>query len=206
MTAITVALADTAAARHAHHRLRHAVFCAGLGYEPGADGEERDPWDAHAVPFLARDGDDWTGTLRLILPGPLGLPMATIATLSPSAAALVEQGRVAEISRLCVASRSGSAPLFAALIRAAVAHAHRAGIDYLCCLAALALIRLFGRLGIADGPAGDGCEHHGPRYPRIGATEPMHRALSELADSGPYAGRLAGVAYVRASELAGVAP
>lgn len=51
---------------------------------------------------------------------------------------------------------------------------------------------------ISDPPYGIG-------YVRGGGGRGCH-ALSDLADQGPYAGRLAGATYVRASELAGVAP
>lgn len=216
---VIVALADTADSQRLHHRLRYQVYCQRLAYEDPTrfpDGEERDCYDEHAVQFIAYDvrRADWVGTLRLIPPDPLGLPMTSLAGLASHVVPLIRQRRVAEISRMCVAptapsdasSRPGggdSALAFFALIRASVAYACRQGFDHLAFLTTLSLSRLLGRMGIADQPAGDGCHHHGVRYPRIADVVQLYRTLVEAPDDTPYSRQLAREPFVRFSALVG---
>ncbi len=221
--AVFVALADTANSHRLHHRLRYLVYCEKLGYEdPGKfpDGEERDHYDEHAVQFVAYDGrrNDWAGTLRLVPPGPAGLPLTSLTDLKSSVTQLVKQQRVAEISRMCVTSeppaptdgehrsaRSGpcrdSALIFFALIRASVDYAFGHGFDHLAFLTTRSLSRLLGRVGITDHPAGDGCHHRGLRYPRIADVALLYRNLIEAPDGHPFAARLARQPYIPFSAL-----
>lgn len=186
---VHVAVADTPASKKLHYRLRYQVYCQRLAYEDPArfpDGEERDHYDEDAVQFVAYDRRcaDWAGTLRLVHPGPAGLPMTSVTGLEPDIKTLVNMERVLEISRVCVRAlspvadtcshggafdaMSRTAPLvFFSLVRASVAYAFQAGISHLAFLTTPSLLRLLRRLGIQHMPAGDACMHRGLRYPRI---------------------------------------
>lgn len=217
---VHVALADTPASRRLHHRLRYQVYCQKLGYEDPTqfpDGEERDHYDEHAVHFLAYDvrREDWVGTLRLVPPQPAGLPLTSLTGLAANVVQLVKQHRVAEISRMCVASPGpgdaqpaagrdgGSAMIFLALVRAGVAYAFRHGFDHLAFLTTMSLSRLLSRVGITDQPAGEGCDHRGQRFPRIADAAYLYRHLIEAADQHPFAARLGPEPFVRFSDLSG---
>lgn len=92
-------------------RLRYEVFCAERGFLPCEDYPdrlERDAYDAHALHFLAShlDGEP-AGTARLVLNGPLGLPMVPHCKVQQSFEFLADpqhplKHRYAEISRLAV--------------------------------------------------------------------------------------------------------
>lgn len=218
---VHVALADTQASRRLHHRLRYQVYCQKLGYEdPGKfpDGEERDHYDEHAVQFVAYDvrREDWVGTLRLVPPEPSGLPLTSLTGLAANVVQLVNQRRVAEISRMCVlpsapgADRlasnddfSSSAMIFFALVRASVAYAFWHGYDHLAFLTTVSLSRLLGRVGIADQPAGEGCDHRGQRFPRIADVAHLYRSLIEAADQHPFSARLSPEPFMHFSDLSG---
>lgn len=215
---VHVAVADTQASKKLHYRLRYQVYCQKLAYEDPArfpDGEERDHYDEHAVHFLAYDSrrEDWIGTLRLVPPGPAGLPLTSLTGLAANVIHLVKQRRVAEISRMCVvppapgagqgpASRDCSAMVFFALVRASVAYAFRQGFDHLAFLTTVSLSRLLGRVGIADHPAGDGCDHRGQRFPRIADAAFLYRSLIEAADQHPFSSRLGPDPFILFSALA----
>lgn len=220
---VFVALADTATSQRLHHRLRYQVYCQKLGYEDPEkfpSGEERDRYDRHAVQFLAYDGrrKDWAGTLRLVPPGPAGLPLTSLTGLKSSVNHLIEQQRVAEISRMCVTSEPpapadeehrpadgapcrDSALIFFALIRASVDYAFGHGFDHLAFLTTRSLSRLLGRVGITDQAAGDECHHRGLRYPRIADVGLLYRNLIEAPDGHPFAARLARRPYIPFSAL-----
>ena len=171
-----VALADTAGSRQIHHRVRYAVYCQKRAYEDAQrfpDGEERDVYDETAVHFVAYDGQDWTGAVRLIPPSAGGLPMSGLAKLSPHVAGLVAQQRVAEISRMC----STGPDVFEALIRACFAYAYQHGYGYVAWLTTAPLARLLRRAGVSGSAAGDGCDHRGRRRPFIGNTAELYRAI-----------------------------
>ncbi|HEY0675002.1 MAG TPA: GNAT family N-acyltransferase [Immundisolibacter sp.] len=220
---VVVALADTAKSLRLHRRLRYQVYCQQLGYEDPTrfpDGEEWDHYDEHSVQFVAYDGRrrDWAGTLRLIRPGPAGLPLTSLTGLKSSVIHLMKQQRVAEISRMCVtpepppaadeerrtpdsAPTRESALIFFALIRASVAYAFGHGFDHLAFLTTRSLSRLLGRVGVADQPAGDGCHHRGLRYPRIADVAQLYRDLIEAPEGHPFTARLARLPYVPFSAL-----
>jgi N-acyl amino acid synthase of PEP-CTERM/exosortase system len=217
---VFVALADTLASRRLHHRLRYQVYCQKLGYEDPTrfpDGEERDQYDEHAVQFLAYDvrREDWIGTLRLVPPEPVGLPLTSLTGLAANVVQLVKRQRVAEISRMCVLPSAprgdrppvknnyGSAMIFFALVRASVAYAFGHGFDHLAFLSTVSLSRLLGRVGIADRPAGAGCDHRGQRFPRIADAAHLYRSLIEAADQHPFASRLGPEPFIRFSALSG---
>ncbi len=214
---VVVALADTEASRRLHHRLRYQVYCQELGYEDPErfpDGEERDGFDDGAVHFVAYDGwrQDWAGTLRLIPPTHIGLPLLSVADLTPDVMRLVEQQQVGELSRMCVRARTlptlttgrptadgppsrDSALVFFALIRASVDYAFQHRISHLVYLATSSLVRLLGRLGINDHAAGEGCHHRGRRYPRILDVAALHRTLFDSSTGHPYSAKLSPASY-----------
>jgi N-acyl amino acid synthase of PEP-CTERM/exosortase system len=101
--------------RHAVYRIRHAVYCEELSYEPRRpDGVEFDEFDRRSIHCLlqsVRNGD-YVGCVRLVLPDaadPLSeLPFQRLcgATLDPAlvGAALRDRAKIAEVSRLAVVS------------------------------------------------------------------------------------------------------
>lgn len=100
-------LADTPAARQIHHRIRFLVYCLEMGYEDVSihpDGLERDEWDEHAAHFLVRrrDNHEWIAAMRLVLPGAYPLPIESVCQLDRTVCRDVPQGRIAEVSRLCI--------------------------------------------------------------------------------------------------------
>jgi N-acyl amino acid synthase of PEP-CTERM/exosortase system len=221
---VFVALADTPASKRLHHRLRYQVYCQKLAYEDPArfpDGEERDHYDEHAVQFVAYDRrrGDWAGTLRLVRPGPAGLPMTSVTGLASAIKQLAKLERVLEISRMCVNAPSPSAesgrqgdtadatlrtaPLvFFSLVRASVAYAFQAGISHLAFLTTPSLLRLLRRLGIQHMPAGDPCMHRGLRYPRVLDVVEEFRRLIERVDDHPLGSQVPIEPYQAFSSLA----
>jgi N-acyl amino acid synthase of PEP-CTERM/exosortase system len=220
---VIVALANTEGSQRLHHRLRYQVYCQELGYEDPArfpDGEERDHYDNNAVRFVAYDErcQDWVGTLRLVPPGPAGLPLISMTSLTSNVMQLVERQQVAEVSRMCVRTRTGgsgdrmprtrdgaafreSALVFFALIRASVDYAFSHGIGHLAFLTTLSLSRLLGRVGISDRPAGDSCQHRGLRYPRIADVAALYHSLIEAGGSHPFSAKLSRQPYLPYSAL-----
>jgi N-acyl amino acid synthase of PEP-CTERM/exosortase system len=97
-------------------RIRHAVYCKELGYEPvREDGLESDPFDRHSIHCLlqAVASGEYVGCVRLVLTDPQNrdrpLPFETLcrdtvqrSIVDPSA---LNRTRIAEVSRLAVISR-----------------------------------------------------------------------------------------------------
>jgi len=97
--------AATQADREKVFRLRYQVYVVERGFERPEDhpgGIERDAFDDVALHFLceAPDGSP-VGTLRLILPSPLGYPLEKHCALTIDPAQL-PRDRLAEISRLAI--------------------------------------------------------------------------------------------------------
>lgn len=102
--------------RRSVFRIRHAVYCEELGYEPTRpDGLEIDEFDARAVHCLLKSvssGED-VGCVRLVLTDAQdrasALPMERLcgATLDRSVIdpARLDRAKIAEVSRLAVVSR-----------------------------------------------------------------------------------------------------
>ncbi|MFP4080770.1 MAG: PEP-CTERM/exosortase system-associated acyltransferase [Ectothiorhodospira sp.] len=176
-------VADTPEARRIHHRIRYTVYCLERGFEdPQAfpEGEERDQWDDRSVPFIFRHRHTgaWVGALRLVTPGPEGLPLQQMAETEP-----MHRETAWELSRICVpggmqgpevpvANAGGqmlrdarSPDLFAGMLRAAIEYTRDQDVPYLYFLANRALARIVGRLGFAFQNVGPGCDHRGMRYP-----------------------------------------
>jgi N-acyl amino acid synthase of PEP-CTERM/exosortase system len=96
------------------YRIRHAVYCEELGYEPlRSDGLESDEFDARSFHCLLRSvpyGDD-VGCVRLVTAGRAGLvlPFEVLCAASIDRSivdpAQLDRARIAEVSRLAVVSR-----------------------------------------------------------------------------------------------------
>ncbi len=101
--------------RRSAYRIRHAVYCEELGYEPVRDdGLETDEFDARSVHCLLRTlGGDFVGCIRLVLTdaGNLSSPLpferlcATALDRTIVDPARLDRSRIAEVSRLAVVSR-----------------------------------------------------------------------------------------------------
>jgi N-acyl amino acid synthase of PEP-CTERM/exosortase system len=99
--------------RRAVYRIRHAVYCEELGYEPvRPDGPEFDEFDGQSVHCLlqsVRNGE-YVGCVRLVLPNlddpKSELPFERLCGPSLDAAlvgaALLDRTKIAEVSRLAV--------------------------------------------------------------------------------------------------------
>jgi N-acyl amino acid synthase of PEP-CTERM/exosortase system len=100
--------------RRAAFRIRHAVYCEELGYEPlREEGLEFDSFDERSIHCLlqAKNGGEYIGCVRLVL-GSMGdapLPFETLCheALDRSIVdpAKLDRRRIAEVSRLAVISR-----------------------------------------------------------------------------------------------------
>jgi N-acyl amino acid synthase of PEP-CTERM/exosortase system len=95
------------------YRIRHAVYCEELRYEPvHADRRERDEYDAHSLHCLIRSlrTGDFVGCTRLVLarPGDPGYPLPVEKTCAETIdRSIVDPGKlprgsIAEIGRLAV--------------------------------------------------------------------------------------------------------
>jgi N-acyl amino acid synthase of PEP-CTERM/exosortase system len=92
------------------HALRYQVYCEERGFLPASEYpsarefDEFDDYSLHVASF--DDSGQMAGTVRLVLPGPLGLPMFHYCRIEPEwRRKLDEIARFCEISRLAV-SRS----------------------------------------------------------------------------------------------------
>jgi N-acyl amino acid synthase of PEP-CTERM/exosortase system len=102
--------------RQAVFRIRHAVYCEELGYEPvRADGLESDDFDGQSIHCLlqsVRDGE-YVGCVRIVLPKAddprSALPFERLCGPSLDAAlvgsALLARTNIAEVSRLAVINK-----------------------------------------------------------------------------------------------------
>jgi N-acyl amino acid synthase of PEP-CTERM/exosortase system len=120
-------LANTNAARRAHHRLRYRIFCEEAGFEDPArfpDGLERDRYDDAASHFLVWDRYDerWVGAMRLIEAGRARTPSEDICPF-PLQGLDANRSSSVEFSRLCVRSDSRNTPPRTWLQVDALAHA-----------------------------------------------------------------------------------
>lgn len=208
--AYEVILADTPESRREHYRLRYQVYCLDTGFEDPARfpaGEEKDPHDAHAVHFLvrAKGSERYVAGLRLVLPQPDAvLPIQGLGILDGRSGLMAEQGRVAEVSRVCQPRRQGGeasqgSTLFG-LLRAAFFYCLESDIHHLLFLIRPAMARMIGRMHIPLSPAGERCDHRGIRYP---FWADLYRAAGQMTRDCPdLANQLCfSMAYTRHSEL-----
>lgn len=188
--------------RHEVFQVRHSVYCSDLHFEAEReDGEERDEFDAQSILILLRTAGANSrpvGCCRLIRPaaGRLAEPLPfehhchDVLDRSKLDPALLDRGRIAEVSRLAVvsdfrrrkdeqdkpisvsdqdfeqisgASRFPFIPV--SLYLACVAVSLRVGIDHLFVLTEPRLAKHFGRIGFDIRQIGSGIEHRGLRVP-----------------------------------------
>ena len=101
--------------RRSAYRIRHAVYCEELGYEPvRSDGMETDEFDARSVHCLLKTlAGDFVGCVRLVLtdeadrssPLPFERLCATSLDRSLVDPTRLDRSKIAEVSRLAVVSR-----------------------------------------------------------------------------------------------------
>jgi len=110
-------LADTAEGKEINYRIRYQVYCLETSYEDPSrypDKREIDPFDEHAVHFLARarSTGEWIAALRLVIRPFDSLPMnaytsVDFSIISDEITRDIKTGQTslcAEVSRLCVVS------------------------------------------------------------------------------------------------------
>jgi N-acyl amino acid synthase of PEP-CTERM/exosortase system len=94
---------------HRLYRLRYQVYCEECNFirpEDYPDKIEKDEYDKQSVHFAAMDKDgELIGTVRLILPGPLLLPIQRHCPGAAINEKAVPQIKGAEISRLIISKR-----------------------------------------------------------------------------------------------------
>jgi N-acyl amino acid synthase of PEP-CTERM/exosortase system len=102
--------------RRAAYRIRHAVYCEELGYEPVRDdGLESDDFDVHSAHCLLQNASDgeYVGCVRLVLAdheradAPLPFERLCVDSIDRSIVdpGALDRSRIAEVSRLAVIAR-----------------------------------------------------------------------------------------------------
>lgn len=182
-----VVLADCAAPRRDHFRLRHQVFCQEYRFEPPEqhpEGLERDAHDTQSVHFLvgppdpaSRVATPWVGAMRLVRPAPLALPMKGVLCPDGVAAGGLD-GRhrsILEVSRLLLRpeARGGRSPVMIYLLcRAAWAYAMQHGFEELYFMVTPALARFVRGQGLPLQVFAPPVDHRGVRLPcRVSTTD-----------------------------------
>ena len=229
-----VILADTDAARRIHFRLRYRVYCLEEGLEEASkypDGEETDGFDWNAVHFLVRfkPTGQWVAALRLVFPGPNGLPISTHARLDGKfkQGLVGQRGRVAEVSRLCIIEefrlvRKGGdlgkhqgtrgdddvrtrkrcqREILLGLFRAISVWCDQRNFEQVLFLISPALARVLSLLNLPFEIVGPPCRHRGLRYPCCAQTADVLPVLiPEYRNQDRHGGRSL-VAYRCYSEI-----
>jgi N-acyl amino acid synthase of PEP-CTERM/exosortase system len=187
-----VILADTEATRTIHHKIRYHVYCLERGFEnPDAfsRGEERDPWDHYAAPFIVRHrvSGKWVAAMRIILPHAASFPLEALQCLDSSTPQRLRRRQLGEVSRVCVihsshpnvinpylpegdfgsVSKTGESEVLLGLIRALILYGLDRGIEHYYLLVTGAFARLLRRLGVVLHQAGIAIEHRGWRTPYL---------------------------------------
>ncbi|MBE0447613.1 MAG: GNAT family N-acetyltransferase [Actinobacteria bacterium] len=86
----------------AMYKLRYEVYCLEKRYlnaDDYPDQLEHDEWDKYSVHFIATDGTDIVGTVRLIKDSPIGFPTELLFDIARSN---IHNKSIAEVSRLIV--------------------------------------------------------------------------------------------------------
>lgn len=198
-----VILADNAAGRCLHYRIRYLVYCMETGFEDRRrfpDGLEQDAWDERAAHFMVRSRatGEWIAAMRLILPQQGQLPIKQLCQLDTLPAASPSQ--LGEISRLCIVDHARRRPhrddtlqgladpdpspdtrrepeIMLGLLRAAAAYSRDHDIHYWYFMTTTALARMVKRLNILLKPAGPMIQHRGERYPFLADLDESERRV-----------------------------
>jgi N-acyl amino acid synthase of PEP-CTERM/exosortase system len=187
-----VILADTAAARAIHQKIRFHVYCVECQFEPPiafASGEEHDPWDVDAAQFIVRSrlSGGWVAAMRVILPEATTFPIETLQCLteSPDDNDFHRQ-HLAEVSRICVihtpnphrinphldwsfehVGGKSEPEVLLGLIRAGILYGLAQEMTGYYLLVTDSFARLLKRLGLVMQPVGVTIEHRGRRTPYL---------------------------------------
>ena len=155
------------------YRLRYKVYCLERQYEKPEDhpsGLEMDEFDPYSVHFICYEESVPVGTVRLILPNPVGFPIERHCNISVREKCGVA-GKAAEISRLAVScelsrrfSISKSQVTFG-LLKELSYTAKQMRIDFLFAAMGNGLNRLLASYGISFNKAGEPVDYHGIRTP-----------------------------------------
>ncbi len=187
-----VILADTEATRTIHHKIRYHVYCLERGFEnPDAfsRGEERDPWDHYAAPFIVRHrvSRKWVAAMRIVLPHAASFPLEALQCLDSHTPQRLRRRQLGEVSRVCVihsphpkvinrylpeewvgsVNKTGESEVLLGLIRALILYGLDRGIEHYYILVTGAFARLLRRLGVVLHQAGIAIEHRGWRAPYL---------------------------------------
>lgn len=173
-----IELVQTEEQLHEVFRLRHQVYCVERKFEPAADGEETDEFDARSRHVLLRHSDsgEVVGTVRVIAPDPAnvgaGLPMMTVCER-----ALLRHlplRATGEISRFAISkhrrtSCTAVTLLRLALMRGIVQLSQEMGLTHWLAVMERSLLRLHQSNAIHFEPIGPLVSYHGVRQPTSGA-------------------------------------
>ncbi|MEW5744750.1 MAG: GNAT family N-acyltransferase [Nitrospirota bacterium] len=160
------------------HALRYAVYCLERGYEPPDDYPakvEVDGYDPYSVHFIAyapalRDVVVPAGTVRLILPNPLGFPVERYCRVQVRNRCNETAG-VAEISRLAVSAEATArlrivkSEVTFGLIRELYHTLRELNIERVFTAMTTGLERLLRACGLSFTAAGPSVAYHGIRTP-----------------------------------------
>jgi N-acyl-L-homoserine lactone synthetase len=167
------------------YRLRYKVYCLERGYERMEDcpnGLETDEYDPYSIHFIAYVGALPVGTVRLILPNPLGFPVerfcnVNVASIYPDTRRFAEISRLAvssEVAKECLTERSR---ITLALLKCLHLTARELNVGYFLSAMSTALERLLSRCGMRFKKAGLPVDYHGIRTPYYALCEEMEKEL-----------------------------
>lgn len=167
------------------YRLRYKVYCLERGYERMEDcpnGLEIDAYDPYSIHFIAYVGAVPVGTVRLILPNPLGFPVEKFCNVNVASISQ-DTRRFAEISRLAVSSEAAKGCLAErsritlALLKCLHLTAREHNVGYFLSAMSAALERLLKRCGMRFKKAGLPVDYHGIRTPYYAPCEELEKEL-----------------------------
>jgi len=158
-------------------RLRYQAYCVERAFLEASDYPEQlehDEFDHFSKHFATLDRDGRVvGTIRLVYPSVLGLPMFRHCTLFPNEHALFDpRNSVAEISRLSVVRKcrpnafGGDGALFS-LYRGVYHHAKRTGMTHWLVATEVSLQRALASYGFPFRQIGPEVDYWGPVAPYL---------------------------------------
>jgi N-acyl-L-homoserine lactone synthetase len=167
------------------YRLRYKVYCLERNYERVQDypgGLETDEYDPYSVHFIAYVGALPVGTVRLILPNPLGFPVERFCNVDV-ASICPDTRRFAEISRLAVSSEAAKGCLTErsritlALLKCLHLAARELNVEYFLSAMSTPLERLLNRCGMRFKKAGLPVDYHGIRTPYYALCDELEKEV-----------------------------
>jgi N-acyl-L-homoserine lactone synthetase len=176
------------------YRLRYQVYCVELQLIKASDSSgrvETDEFDSVSRHFAAIEGGRVIGTMRLVLPSALGLPMSRRCELFPEPQLLSDgEHRVAETSRACVGrgceQPARSVSVLISLYRAAYLEAKGLVVTHWVVGMWPEIHRILVRQGLRWRPIGPAVEYWGPVTPCVLEMKTLGRLLFPPgADPGP---------------------